>query len=579
MVFIGCTDRPGEIQLLAGIAFVAVFCPPDFRRPCHYGHGLHHANAYRKDNEKFRITKIVGVCVFTSFGDFFQFYYLINPLPQALSIIVALGALLFYRMCGVKYPHQKWRIPLFLAFACLVLIIGGGSFLVFSALAVMYDVFVRRHILIATVNLTIAAIVPAIMTLLFYPFNSLSDTYGLFVPMFPLVPSIISILPFVWWFFYMSFPIMALIEKPFADFGNKRNKNRIGAHFLLSGSLTGSIFLSLVVCAASALIIRFNREPLARARSNAVLNLGMVQDAWSTILEESKKIPQRYLTDSKIHVIDRSLFHQGKLLEDLFAFPQNQNALLLFPYSGTARTLAPSDRFWTAVWAGHTYFELGMVNTAEHCALEATSQFYYPEGLRLLSNIYAVKEMPEARLNCLRALRKDRGYRAWADACLKAPNPDENTVLDADISSARSNAITERFMESGKPPLSLLVKEHPKNRMAFEYLVASFLIGRQLDSVAAYTSELKEWQYAEIPRLCEEALLLYSFLTEKMPVLFGFTISQESMESFERFCSILYTQHGGRADEALHDLSAFTNSYFFYYVYGGVKPEEGNANQ
>jgi hypothetical protein len=51
------------------------------------------------------------------------------------------------------------------------------------------------------------------------------------------------------------------------------------------------------------------------------------------------------------------------------------------------------------------------------------------------------------------------------------------------------------------------------------------------------------------------------------------------MESFERFCSILYTQHGGCVDEALHDLSAFTNSYFFYYVYGGVKPEAGNANQ
>jgi hypothetical protein len=527
----------------------------------------------------FGIQKLLGFVYLPVLIMFFQFYYLINLLPQALAMIVALCALQLYRSYGVNH-YQRWRIPIFLALACLVLIIGGGSFLVFSALAVMYDVFVRRHILMATVNLTIAALVPMIMTILFYPLNSLNDTYGLFAPMFPLVPSIISILPFVWWFFYMSFPIMALIEKPFAGFGDKPNKNRIGAHFLLSGSLTRSIFLGLVVCAAAMLIIRFNREPLAGARSNAVLNLGIIHGAWSTILEESKKIPRRYLTDSKIHVIDRALFHQGRLLEDLFAFPQNQNALLLFPYSGTARTLAPSDRFWTAVWAGHTYFELGMVNTAEHCALEATSQFYYPEGLRLLSNIYAVKEMPEARLNCLRALRKDRGYRAWADACLKAPNPGENIVLDADISSARSHAITERFMESGTPPLSLLVKEHPKNRMAFEYLVASFLIGRQLDSAAAYTSELRELQYAKIPRLYEEALLLYSFLTEKTPELFEFTVSQESMESFERFCSILYTQHGGRADEALQDLSAsFANSYFFYYVYGGPKSEAGNANQ
>jgi len=530
--------------------------------------------------KEFGIQKLLGFAYLPVLIMFFQFYYLINPLPQALAMIAALCALQLYRSYGVKYRRQGLRIPLFMALACLVLIIGGGPVLVFSALAVTYDGYVKRRVFVAAVNLIIAAMVPAIMTLLFYPLNSLSDTYGFFSPMFSLVPSIISVLPFVWWLFYMSFPIMALLEKPLADFGYKLNKIYFGTFLFSSSKAHRGIFLGLIVCVSAFLIVRFDHEPLTQARSNAVLNLGIVQGAWSAVLEESKKIPRRYLTDPKIHVIDRALFHQGRLLEDLFAFPQNQNALLLFPYSGTARTLAPSDRFWTAVWAGHTYFEIGMVNTAEHCALETTSQFYYPEGLRLLSNIYAVKEMPEARLNCLRALRKDRGYREWADACLKAPKPDENSILEAETSLARSNAITERFMEPGRPPLSLLVKEHPQNRMAFEYLVASFLIGRQLDSVAAYTGELKELQYAKIPRLYEEALLLYSFLTEKTPELFGFTVSQESMESFERFCSILYTQHGGRADEALQDLSAsFGNSYFFYYVYDGSKLEAGNANQ
>ena len=527
--------------------------------------------------KEFGIQKLLGFVYLPVLIMFFQFYYLINPLPQAIAMMAALCALQLY---SYAINARFYRIAAFLALACLVLIIGGGSFLVFSALAVTYDVYVKRHIFIAALNLIIAALVPAIMTLLFYPLNSLSDTYGLFAPIFPLVPSIISILPLIWWIFFAGFPILALIEKLLVDFGDKVNKIYIRTFLLSSSKAHHGIFLGMVVCVSAILIVRLDHEPLTQARSNAVLNLGMVQGAWSAVLEESKKIPRRYLTDSKIHVIDRALFHQGRLLEDLFDFPQNQNALLLFPYSGTARTLGPSDRFWTSVWAGHTYFELGMVNTAEHCALEAISQFYYPEGLRLLSNIYAVKEMPEARLICLRALRKDCGYKAWADACFKVPNPGENSILEAEASPARSNAITERFMESGTPPLSLLVKEHPKNRIAFEYLVASFLIGRQLDSAAAYTSKLKELEYTKIPQLYEEALLLYSFLTEKTPELFGFTVSRKSMESFERFCSILYSQHGGRADEALQDLSAsFANSYFFYYVYGGSKSGAGNANQ
>jgi hypothetical protein len=519
---------------------------------------------------RFKVRKLSGLAYLPVFCMFLQFYYLVNPLPQSIAIIFALGAFHLYQMSDAIGP--KLRGSTFFALACTVLMIGGESFFVFAVLCIAFEGAIRRRYLAAATFGALTALLPAIATKLFYPFNSIGDTYRHLMPTIPRIVSFIAMAPFAFWLFFLCIPIMELFEKPLGTSAMALKKNKIPALLSASNSAYRGILLGITACLLAYAVIRWDHEPLTQARSNAVLNLGMVQGNWSAVLEESKKIPLRYLTDSKIHVIDRALFHQGRLLEDLFVFPQNQNALLLFPYSGTARSLGPSDRFWTTVWASPTYFELGMVNTAEHCALEATSEFYYPEGLRLLSMIYAVKEMHEASRACLRALKRDRVYRAWADTCVRVISLDEKAFPAPEVLRARANGIQAKFILSDKPPLSILVKENPANRMAFEYLIASFLIGRNLDSIALYTGRLRELQYSKIPRCVEEALLLYSFLTEKTPELFGFTVSQESMESFERFCSILYTRHGGRAGEALQDLSvSFAESYFFYYVYGALK--------
>jgi hypothetical protein len=133
----------------------------------------------------------------------------------------------------------------------------------------------------------------------------------------------------------------------------------------------------------------------------------------------------------------------------------------------------------------------------------------------------------------------------------------------------RQNALREEFIVNDGPPLAALVRENPRNRMAFEYLIASFLIRRELDSLAGYTAGLRALGYDKIPRLYEEALLLNSALTGKAFDLSGYAISGGTTASFEHFCSICYSKHKGNAGAARNDLAAaFGGSYFFYYLYG-----------
>ena len=515
----------------------------------------------------FGVRKLLDLKYIPAMLVFFQYGYLLNPISKSISVIIGLIALRLIHITGGS--HSRNRFLLYLAFASIVIAVAVEAFLIFGLLVIFFECFVRRKYILAVVEAVVLACLPAVITVLFFPFTAMSDTYSRIFPNFPGNLSIIGFLPFLFWIFFPCIGIAAFIEKPIINKSafliRKVSGTALGAFSSGYWRITPSVLMVIITIG----IVRFNHEPFTLARPNAVMNYAMLSHKWNLLLDEAGKIPEHYLSDSKIHLIDRALYHKGRLLEDLFMFPQNQNALLLFPYSGSAASLGPADRFWAPVWSGWTYFELGLINTAEHCGLEALSQFYYPQGLQLLAMIYAVKDMPEASHTCLKALRKDRVYHTWAETYLYAMENDQTPSRTPEINTIRSIALKEGFVLSGAPPLAMLVKENPHNKMAFEYLIASWLIGRRIDSVTNRVSGLRELKYQKIPRLYEEALLLDAFLTEKNPDLCGYTLSEDAMQSFEKFCAILYSKHGGRPNDAFDDLSAsFGGSYFFYYVYG-----------
>jgi hypothetical protein len=308
------------------------------------------------------------------------------------------------------------------------------------------------------------------------------------------------------------------------------------------------------------------RSAIVQARANVTINAAMRARNWDLLLDEAGRVPKRFLTTYQVHAIDRALYYKGRLLDDLFKVPQNQSALLLFPFSKSSDW---PDRLQKFIWGGQTWFELGMVNIAEHCGLEAVAQCYFPQGLQLLAKIYVVKDMPGAGRACLAALEKDAGYRAWARAFSDSLSADSSGVLIPELRYARAVELKSEFVLAGDPPLASLVRENPGNRMAFEYLVAWNLIERNVDSLVRYAGLLRELHYARIPLLMEQALLLSNAFQESRPELSGYSPSPEASASFSKFYEILYTKHGGMPDEAFNDLAASCgDSYFFYYTYG-----------
>jgi len=107
--------------------------------------------------------------------------------------------------------------------------------------------------------------------------------------------------------------------------------------------------------------------------------------------------------------------------------------------------------------------------------------------------------------------------------------------------------------------------------MAFEYLMAQYMLTGRLEKIASNIGRLNDFDYKGIPRHYEEAILLYTSITGKEVNLHGRRISGETLERLDKFRGIFgRLRHNVRAaDNALR--AEFGNSYFFYYVFFAEK--------
>ena len=115
--------------------------------------------------------------------------------------------------------------------------------------------------------------------------------------------------------------------------------------------------------------------------------------------------------------------------------------------------------------------------------------------------------------------------------------------------------------------VSLLLEQNGQNRMAFEYLMASYLLNGQLDNFVRNLYRLQNFNYSRIPRHYEQAILIYISTVKKRVNLHGFQISSETLQQFEGFNQIM-SRYEWNIQPAFNELAKnYSDSYWFYYIY------------
>jgi hypothetical protein len=267
---------------------------------------------------------------------------------------------------------------------------------------------------------------------------------------------------------------------------------------------------------------------------------------------------------SMVADINRALCQTGRLCYDMFAYPQRVGYdLWLWLHSGidTRQCMKVSD----------ILFELGQINKSERMACEALEIVgYRPETLQRMALIKVLKDQPDAARIFLNLLRKSLFHRRWAAAVLEALDRDPKLGTWDEVSRVRLYMITEDYYGNHTTEAILLqsLRQNRLNRMAFEYLMAFYLLNQQLDKVYLNISRLGDFHYPEIPRHVEEALLLHQRLTGKPLSLRGNRIKPQTERRFQEFHERFMSYQGNLQEARLGLMQDFGDTYWFFYMFG-----------
>ncbi len=254
-----------------------------------------------------------------------------------------------------------------------------------------------------------------------------------------------------------------------------------------------------------------------------------------------------------------ALYHAGQLGENLFTF-RNQTVWEVFPSLGYGLSACRPQ--------AQMHLELGQLGEAEHFAHEALEwEGDRPDVLKLLAQVNILKDRPQAARVFLNVLAQVPFQGAWARQWLKklADYP----VWRGDDSLAD---LTTRLVKTDMPHndvaaaplLRQLLHSNPRNQMAFEYLMAHYLLSLDLDRFAEHLKDLDEFGYVRIPRHYEEAILLFQKLRQSSVDL-SRRIRPETQARFQRFSEAMDRGALRTPEGRLRLEPEFGDTFWYYY--------------
>jgi hypothetical protein len=468
-------------------------------------------------------------------------------------------------------------VSVFLVISVILYYLAGGAFLFFAVVCAIYELIFRFRPAISMFYLFCAAVVPYAVGLLVFRV-SIVDAYS-------------NSLPFSWKILnyearrrlvaivcvlYMLAPVTLLIfglwrrfgarlhlaKKPTGRKSDKKCRDRIPSLPVKALSWYGRSpklrFLvdSLLLLAVAAGAGLFYRNEDLRTRFK--VDYYAYHKMWPQLLTSAQHNPHNPFV---AHAVNRALYHVGRLGYDMFSWPQDSDNLFL-----------SDEKYGWMYWQIFDLFlDIGVVNMAENALTECLEGLgSRPMILQRLALINMVKGNLGSAKIYLGALSKTLFDANWAKRYLERLETDPDLSEDKYIQHLRSLCLDKdcpMYSLFKEKTLLWLLERNSQNRMAFEYLMAWYMLNKRLSKLVDNLERLQDFNYPELPTHYEEAALIHVYRTGKPVSLSRYLPSLRKRRQIEDFTRIL-GGYGGDKKAASKELSErFRNTYFFYYTY------------
>lgn len=469
----------------------------------------------------------------------------------ALSMLAVFAAFVLYMWTNLS--KSLFTAMLFLAeSACLYYLIGGAAF-IFGFLAALYELLVKRRIVLTGGIFAVLA--------LYYVgvhFGNVSE-----IPPFCLM-------------YIPPFLILLLIaldkhrcNKPIRT-KSKPNKNQPIKKFHLSVLILRKMIPYGLILFVFCVVFNDRAKSLLQIWSYAE------KQDWQKVLECAKRYPESQYNIFFNYDINRALYYTGRLGDDMFSYYQNPFALLL-SMPDSSSTSDASKILYRKALKVDIFMELGYLGHARRFASEALELANgCPYLVKKLALIYLAEEQNETAKIFLGALSKDLIYGRFARQLLLRLEKDPRLTDYEPVQSLRRVAVqTDHVADYDLDNFfAPLLQRNPHNKMAFEYMMATYLLTGQVDKIALNIFRVDEFGYKKTPRHYEEAMLIYAALRQQR---FGekinlqdLSISSETIQRFQKYnatgrmAQLLYDQRTNPEMIRQYLAKDFGDTYMFY---------------
>jgi hypothetical protein len=185
------------------------------------------------------------------------------------------------------------------------------------------------------------------------------------------------------------------------------------------------------------------------------------------------------------------------------------------------------------------FYSTGLINEAHRWAYESmVAQGYRPENIKLLIKTNLINGHYKIAEKYINILKRTLHYRDWAKKYTAMLYRPDLVRSDPELGGKLQLVPGKDFSISIRNPqtnLPLLLEANPGNKKAFEYLMAWYMLEKNISGLVNEAGRIKKMSFSRIPRHIEEALLIYNIGTGMMPDIGTLKISKETADRYRQY--------------------------------------------
>jgi len=287
-------------------------------------------------------------------------------------------------------------------------------------------------------------------------------------------------------------------------------------------------------------------------------------ERWNEILKYSeRKPPRNYLS---LAMLNLSLAKTGQLGNRMFNYDQHGVNGLFLPFN---------REYVTAIMGNEILYQMGLTNASQEYAFESMetipSMGKSARVIKRLAETNLINGQYKVSEKYLKILEKTIFYRKWAKNTITVLNNEEKINENAGWAEKRKYAVKNDYffhINNIEAVLNRMVKEHPDNKIAFEYLMAFYMINKDMGNFINLIPVMERMSYRKVPVSYQEAVMYIIGMNNEDPFTNSpLYVSQDTKQRMKAYMDVYsrYPDPGERLEKK------FAGTYWFYIHFKEVE--------